>query len=102
MECDQLAVFSQSETDNTAQACQQYDSALSLRPASFTALYNQGVALSDLARAARHTNPSAAYTALSAASHKYARALSASPGNIQALNNWGLVMQVSTLAQCDI
>jgi len=64
-----------------------------LKPNSHTALYNWGVALSDLARALRPLNPHEATACLHLASQKYAASLQFSPKNPQALNNWGLVLQ---------
>ncbi|EFJ43333.1 hypothetical protein VOLCADRAFT_121444 [Volvox carteri f. nagariensis] len=99
------------------QACELYASAAAARPSSHNVLYNWGVALSDLARLLRDTQPaeslsflqqasppvhpsSAAVAGLRQASHKYAGSLDLQPGNPQALNNWGLVLQeMSGLAQ---
>jgi Tfp pilus assembly protein PilF len=81
------------------QACKQYEAAVSLKPNSHTALYNWGVALSDLARALRPLNPHEATACLHVASQKYAASLQFSPKNPQALNNWGLVLQVGEASQ---
>jgi hypothetical protein len=75
------------------QACGRYEAALQLRPSSHAALYNWGVALSDLARCVKQREPAAATAALHLASQKYAAALQLHPRNPQALNNWGLVLQ---------
>lgn len=75
------------------QACERYDEAVQVHPGAASALYNWGVALSDLAHAAHTSNPQAAKACLEAAAARYAAALAAQPGNTQALNNWGLVLQ---------
>mmetsp|Transcript_15153 Transcript_15153/g.32883 ORF Transcript_15153/g.32883 Transcript_15153/m.32883 type:complete len:433 (-) Transcript_15153:285-1583(-) len=101
------------------QACDLYEASLQVRPSSHAALYNWGVALTDLARVVRmgSTGPSqpseadSGMTAVSSsavphvqlqmspqaclalASQKYAQALKWQPNNPQALNNWGLVLQ---------
>lgn len=69
---------------------------MALKPSSHAALYNWGVALSDLARAIKGADPREATAALHLASQKYAQSLQLHPRNPQALNNWGLVLQVST------
>ena len=84
-------------THTTPQACDQYRASGSLRPSSHAALYNWGVALSDLARGLKEVEPARAQQCLRLASHKYAEALRWQPGNPQALNNWGLVLQVSAM-----
>jgi Tfp pilus assembly protein PilF len=76
------------------QACSRYEAALALKPNSHAALYNWGVALSDLARAVKQASPAEAVAALHLASQKYAESLQLHPRNPQALNNWGLVLQV--------
>jgi hypothetical protein len=65
-----------------------------VKPSSHAALYNWGVALSDLARCIKATQPREATAALHLASQKYAQSLQLHPRNPQALNNWGLVLQV--------
>lgn len=80
-------------THTRAKACEKYESALSHQPASHAALYNWGVALTDLARCVRD-RPGQARSCLNLASRKYAEALTHQPGSVQALNNWGLVLQV--------
>jgi hypothetical protein len=82
----------------TAQACKRYEAALAIRPKSHQALYNWGVALSDLARALRPSAAAEAAGCLHLASQKYAASLRIAPGNPQALNNWGLVLQVGLVA----
>jgi hypothetical protein len=67
---------------------------LGVKPTSHAALYNWGVALSDLARCIKATDPKEATAALHLASQKYAQSLQLHPRNPQALNNWGLVLQV--------
>lgn len=76
------------------QACSRYESSLALKSNSHAALYNWGVALSDLARAVKQSDPAEAVGALHLASQKYAQSLQLHPRNPQALNNWGLVLQV--------
>lgn len=76
------------------QACQCYESALAIKPTAHAALYNWGVALSDLARCIKASQPKEATAALYTASQKYAQSLQLHPRNPQALNNWGLVLQV--------
>jgi hypothetical protein len=75
------------------QACSRYESALSLKSNSHAALYNWGVALSDLARAVKQSDPAHSVASLHLASQKYAQSLQLHPRNPQALNNWGLVLQ---------
>jgi hypothetical protein len=126
------------------QACDKYEAALQLRAGSQGALYNWGVALSELAHwyrehekavagdTSRSTTPvsgegeaaggkgseeeasasdgarepsylsreelrEAACSCLHLASQKYAQCLNWHPNNPQALNNWGLVLQVLPL-----
>ncbi len=79
------------------QACARYEAALAIKPASHQALYNWGVALSDLARALKPSAPGEAAACLHLASQKYAASLQIAPANPQALNNWGLVLQVRGL-----
>jgi Flp pilus assembly protein TadD len=81
------------------QACSRYKAALQLKPNSHAALYNWGVALSDLARAVKPTSPAEAVAALHLASQKYAESLQLHPRSPQALNNWGLVLQVGVGSQ---
>lgn len=90
--CPVHICFSQLQS-SPPQACEKYESALSHQPSSHAALYNWGVALTDLARCVRD-RPDQARACLNLASHKYAEALSHQPGSVQALNNWGLVLQV--------
>lgn len=65
-----------------------------MKPTSHAALYNWGVALSDLARCIKANDAREATAALHLASQKYALSLQLQPRNPQALNNWGLVLQV--------
>ena len=65
-----------------------------MKPSSHAALYNWGVALSDLARAIKASDHRESVAALHLASQKYAQSLQLHPRNPQALNNWGLVLQV--------
>ncbi|GFH11240.1 uncharacterized protein HaLaN_06710 [Haematococcus lacustris] len=76
------------------EACSKYEKALSLQPTSHTSTYNLGVARSDLARLTRATDPAAARHYLESAATCYADALRLHPDNPQALNNWGLVLQL--------
>ncbi|PNW78669.1 hypothetical protein CHLRE_09g387550v5 [Chlamydomonas reinhardtii] len=75
------------------QACELYACAAAARPSSHSALYNWGVALSDMARLLKESDPDQALSCLQQATHKYAGALDLQPGNPQALNNWGLNLQ---------
>lgn len=75
------------------QACQLYQSALNIQPNAHAALYNWGVALSDLARALKPHSAVEARACLQLASQKYAESLALCPNNPRALNNWGLVLQ---------
>ncbi|KAG2453019.1 hypothetical protein HYH02_002354 [Chlamydomonas schloesseri] len=75
------------------QACELYACAAAVRPSSHSALYNWGVALSDMARLLKESDPDQALSCLQQATHKYAGALDLQPGNPQALNNWGLNLQ---------
>eukprot|EP00884_Botryococcus_braunii_P019778 jgi/Botrbrau1/6484/Bobra.0034s0057.1 len=72
------------------EACTRYEAAWRLRKDSHAALYNWGVALSDLARVGEGP---ARTDFLLAAAEKYAESLKWNPNNPQALNNWGLVLQ---------
>lgn len=56
-------------------------------------MYQWGVALSDLARACKQRSAAEARACLHLASQKFAVALAADPSNVQAMNNWGLVLQ---------
>lgn len=66
-----------------SQACDVYGTAAALQPDSYSALYNWGVALSDIARIVRPQQPEEAYECLTAAAEKYARALDTNPANPQ-------------------
>ena len=68
---------------SAAQACEVYGAAAQLQPTSYSALYNWGVALSDIARIVRPQQPEEAYECLTSAAQKYARALDANPANPQ-------------------
>ena len=65
------------------QACDSYEAAHALQPASHAALYNWGVALSDMARHLRAVNPGASYDFLLAATDKYGQSLKWNPNNPQ-------------------
>ena len=65
------------------QACDRYEAAYALRPASHAALYNWGVALSDMARHLKAVNPGASYDFLLAATDKYGQSLKWNPNNPQ-------------------
>lgn len=75
------------------QAADKYEASLRLKPSAHAAMYNWGVALSDIARLQKDTDPEAALRCLQQAAMRYAEALDLQPGNPQALNNWGLVLQ---------
>ncbi|KAL3142190.1 hypothetical protein ABBQ38_002540 [Trebouxia sp. C0009 RCD-2024] len=83
----------QGQLDLLKQACDKYHEAWELQTNSHAALYNWGVALSDMAHLEKKTEDDAAYHCLLAAAEKYALSLFYSPNNPQALNNWGLVLQ---------
>jgi hypothetical protein len=68
---------------NLRQACDSYEAAHALRPASHAALYNWGVALSDMARHLKAVNPGASYDFLLAATDKYGQSLKWNPNNPQ-------------------
>ena len=59
----------------SAQACDSYKAAHALRPTSHAALYNWGVALSDMARHVKGANLGAAYDHLLASAEKYGLSL---------------------------
>ena len=65
------------------QACDSYEAAHALRPESHAALYNWGVALSDMARHLKAVNPGASYDCLLAATDKYGKSLTYNPNNPQ-------------------
>lgn len=65
------------------QACARYESAWQLRESSHSALYNWGVALSDMSRALKGTDRAAALSYLLAAADKYALSLKWNPNNPQ-------------------
>jgi hypothetical protein len=67
------------------QACSKYEAALQLRPVSHSALYNWGVALSDLARLTRPTDPVTAR-------YVYRRP------NVSMRGGWGLWGQAANMA----
>ncbi|KAK9806699.1 hypothetical protein WJX73_010014 [Symbiochloris irregularis] len=75
------------------QAGKCYEAAVQLRPTSHAALYNWGVALSDMARVQRSSDPAAAIDHLISAADKYSASLQWHAHHPQALNNWGLVLQ---------
>ena len=67
------------------QACERYEAACRLRGGSHAALYNWGVALSDLARHARGSGDAdAAQQFLLASAQKYGQSLKWNPNNPQA------------------
>jgi len=72
------------DPDLRKQACDSYEAAHALRPASHAALYNWGVALSDMARLLKAVNPGASYDLLLAATEKYGRSLEHNPNHPQA------------------
>ena len=65
------------------QAGSCYDAAVQLRATSHAALYNWGVALSDMARVQRSTDPAAATDYLISAADKYAASLQWNPQHPQ-------------------
>ena len=79
------------------QACEVYGTAAGLQPSSYSALYNWGVALSDIARIVRPQQAEEAYECLAAAAEKYARALEANPANPQASRGVGLEWESQSL-----
>lgn len=66
------------------QACERYEAACALRGGSHAALYNWGVALSDLARHVRASDADAAQQYLLASAQKYGESLEWNPNNPQA------------------
>ena len=66
------------------QACSSYETACVLRPASHAALYNWGVALSDMAHHMGGTDRDASYNHLLASAEKYGLSLKWNPRNPQA------------------
>ncbi|KXZ54112.1 hypothetical protein GPECTOR_5g214 [Gonium pectorale] len=79
------------------QACELYGSAAAARPSSAPVLYNWGVALADMGRLLKDSQPEEAMSCLQQASQRYAASLDLQPGSPQALNNWGLVLQEMSL-----
>ena len=71
-----------------------YEEALELRPQFHAALYNWGVALSELSSLWKAENGHKARYFLHLASQKYAQSLKECGNNPRGLNNWGLVLQV--------
>lgn len=67
----------------TMQACNRYHDAWQLQNNSHAALYNWGVALSDMAHLEKRTEQDAAYHCLLAAAEKYALSLFYSANNPQ-------------------
>ena len=65
------------------QACERYEAAWRLREGSHAALYNWGVALSDMSRAVKQSDRAAAHGYLLAAAGKYATSLRWNPNNPQ-------------------
>ena len=65
------------------QACDKYNQAWQLQNSSHAALYNWGVALSDMAHLEKRTEENAAYHCLLAAAEKYALSLYYSANNPQ-------------------
>ena len=65
------------------QACGRYEAAWRLQHASHAALYNWGVALSDMARLVKRTDEHEAYQCLLKAAEKYATSLHWNPNNPQ-------------------
>ena len=65
------------------QASERYEAATRLRPASHAALYNWGVALSDMARVVRGSDRAAAAGYLMAAADKYSLSLHLNAANPQ-------------------
>ena len=78
-------------------ACEQYDEALELRPKFHAALYNWGVALSELSSLWKSEDSQRALYFLHLASQKYAESIKECSNNPRGLNNWGLVLQVCEL-----
>ncbi len=65
------------------QACERYEAAWRLREASASALYNWGVALSDMSRVVKGGDRAAAHDYLLSAAEKYATSLRWNPNNPQ-------------------
>ncbi len=65
------------------QACDKYHEAWQMQNSSHAALYNWGVALSDMAHLEKRTEEDAAYHCLLAAAEKYALSLFYSANNPQ-------------------
>ena len=87
------------------QACDSYEAAHKLRPASHAALYNWGVALSDMARLLKAVNPGASYDFLLAATEKYGRSLEHNPNNPQARHHVGTPLHCGAIthtASCHV
>ena len=68
---------------DVVQACNRYHEAWQLQNNSHAALYNWGVALSDMAHLEKRTEQDAAYHCLLAAAEKYALSLFYSANNPQ-------------------
>ena len=65
------------------QACERYEAAWRLRQSSHSALYNWGVALSDMSRAVKAADRGHAHDLLLSAADKYAMSLRWNPNNPQ-------------------
>ena len=65
------------------QACERYSAAWKMKPSSHSALYNWGVALSDMSRVLKSTDRTAANALLSEAADKYATSLQHQANNPQ-------------------
>ena len=69
------------------QACSKYESAWRLRESAHAALYNWGVALSDMAHCVKVSDRAAAGEFLSQAAEKYAGSLQWNPSNPQVIHS---------------
>lgn len=69
----------------TMQACDRYSAAWKIKQSSHSALYNWGVALSDMSRVLKATDRAAANALLTDAAEKYATSLQWNANNPQAM-----------------
>ena len=67
------------------QACDRYSAAWKIKQSSHSALYNWGVALSDMSRVLKATDRAAANALLTDAAEKYATSLQWNANNPQAM-----------------
>ena len=84
-----LDILEQTQRESIAmQACDRYSAAWKIKQSSHSALYNWGVALSDMSRVLKATDRAAANALLTDAAEKYAYSLQWNANNPQAMPNY--------------